>query len=288
MGTERKIGMQDIAVMSVQYAQYSFDYFLKSMETCGVKNVDMWGGAPHYCRLDYNTSGEAAKAIRELKDRMAARGMKTVMYTPETLAYPYSYSTSNDALRARTIDYMKHAMEDALEFGTHYLFMNTGCHSRDMDREEGMKRTIESYAVLCEYAKRYGVELVFEQLQPYESDLCVNIEDMKRIVKEVNSDALKICIDITAMNVAGETLQQYFDVFGKKLYWVHYSDSHHLALGEGDYGREKLADMIHTLERNGYEGLLDLEINDSVYLEDPHAAIEKSVDYLKTLLVAKL
>ena len=46
-----RITMNDVAVMSVQFVQYSFDYYLDSMRRCGLKKIDFWGGSPHYCRL---------------------------------------------------------------------------------------------------------------------------------------------------------------------------------------------------------------------------------------------
>ena len=67
--------------------------------------------------------------------------MQVVIYTPETLSYPFSYSHPDPAVRGRTIDYMRQAMEDALALGTDRVFLNTGCHPRDLDREEGWPRT---------------------------------------------------------------------------------------------------------------------------------------------------
>ncbi|MEG2653334.1 MAG: sugar phosphate isomerase/epimerase, partial [Ruthenibacterium sp.] len=61
----------------------------------------------------------------------------------------------------------------------------------------------------------------------------------------------------------------------------------HLILGDGDYGREKLTGYIKTLEQHGYANCLDLEINDSIYWDDPHASIQRSVDYLRTFLPEK-
>ena len=279
-----RITMQDIAVMSVQYVQYTFPYYLKSMEDCGLKNVDMWGGAPHYCRLDHNSSREAAVKIRELRRQMADHGLKTVIYTPETLGYPFSYSTPDFALRSRTIDFMKYAMEDALEFGTNRVFLNTGCHSRDLPREEGWKRTVDSYRALCDFAEKMGVHLVLEQLQPYESNLCINLDHIKQMLADVNSPALKVCVDLVAMEVAGENLEQYCRDLGDTLQWVHYSDSHHMILGDGDYGREKLESYVRTLEKYDFRNGLDLEINDSIYWEDPHTSIRRSADYLRSFL----
>lgn len=279
-----RITMQDIAVMSVQYVQYSFPYYLESMEKCGLTKIDMWGGVPHYCRLDHNSSREAARKIAELRSRMEDKGMEVVIYTPETLGYPFSYSAPDFALRSRTIDFMKHAMEDALEFGTNRVFLNTGCHSRDLPREDGWKRTVDSYRTLCDVAEKMGIHLVLEQLQPYESNLCTTLPHILRMLKDVDSSALKVCVDLVAMEVAGETLEDYCQALGDTLQWVHYSDSHHLILGDGDYSRKKLKGYVRTLEKYDYRNCLDLEINDSIYWGDPHTSIQKSAEYLRGYL----
>ena len=270
--------MQDIAVMSVSFVQHTFPFYLNSMAKCGLKNIDMWGGAPHYCRLDYATSGAAAAKIRELRSCMADQGMQVVIYTPETLGYPMSYSALDSALRDRTVDYMKYAMEDALAFGTNRVFLNTGCHPRDLPREEGWKRTADRYRRLCDVAEKWGIQLVLEQLQPYESNLVLNLADIKRMLREVDSPALCCCVDLVAMEVAGDTLEDFCKDLGDKLQWVHYSDSHHLILGDGDYGREKLEGWVRTLEKYHYQNCIDLEINDSRYWEDPHTSVQRSAE----------
>lgn len=279
-----RITMQDVAVMSVQYVQHTFPFYLDSMQKVGLTKVDIWGGAPHYCRLDHTSALEARQKTAQLRREIEGRGMSVVIYTPETLGYPFSYSAPDFALRARTIDYMRAAMEDALAFGTNRVFLNTGCHPRDLDREEGWKRTVESYRRLCDYAEKMGIQLILEQLQPYESNLVINLADIKRMLAEVNSSALNCCVDLVAMEAAGDTLEDFCRELGDKLQWVHYSDSHHLILGDGDFGREKLMGYVHTLEAHNYRNALDLEINDAIYWEDPHTSIQRSADYLRSFL----
>lgn len=278
------ITMQDISVMSVQYVQHTFSYYLDSMARAGLNRIDLWGGAPHYCRLDYNNSLEAARQTLRLRREIEARGMKVVIYTPETLGYPFSYSAPDPSLRTRTIDYMKLAMDDALSLGTNRVFLNTGCHPRDLSREEGWKRTVESFRSLADQAESMGIQLVLEQLQPYESNLVTSLTDIKRMLAEVDSPALVCCVDVVAMEMAGDALEDFCRELGGRLQWVHYSDSHHLVLGEGNYGREKLEGYVHTLEQYGYKNGLDLEINDSIYWEDPHGSLQRSADYLRTFL----
>src|SRR5699024_5091176 len=149
------------------------------------------------------------------------------------------------------------------EFGTDKLFLNTGCHPRNLNREDGWARTVDSLQQLAQRAERMGVTLMLEQLQPYESNLLLNLEDMKQMLHQVDSPALATCVDLVAMEVAGDNLASFYQQLGNKILWIHYSDSHHEIVGSGNFGRKKLEGYIRTLEHFGYSGCIDLEINDS-------------------------
>lgn len=46
-------------------------------------------------------------------------------------------------------------------------------------------------------------------------------------------------------------------------------------------------EYIETLERNEYAGYVTLEINDAIYLTDPHRALMETAHYLKQRLPAR-
>ena len=105
---------------------------------------------------------------------------------------------------------------------------------------------------------------------------------MKAMLEEVNSPALKTCVDLVAMEVAHENLEDYYKVLGEDIIqFIHFADgdpSGHYILGDGNY---PLKEYIKILEKHNYTGIIDLEINDSIYWDDPHNSVERSVDYLK-------
>lgn len=280
-----KITMDQIGCMSVQYVHYTLDYYLDSMQRCNVRNIDLWGGSPHYCRLDYPTGAAAARKIREIRQKAEDRGMKICIYTPETLGYPYSISAPELAIRDRTLDYFDMAMDDCLEMGTNRLFINTGCGPLDIPREESWARAVESVRKICDMAEKKGIVMMLEQLQPYESNLLVNLPQMEDMLKLVNSPALKVCVDLVAMEVAGEHLEDYYKVLGEDaIQFIHYADgnpSGHFILGDGNL---PLKEYIEILEKHDYKGIVDLEINDSIYWDDPHTSVKRSVDYLREFL----
>ena len=274
-----KITMDNFAVMSVQYVHYSLEYYLDSMVKNGLKHVDLWGGIPHYCRLDYPFAEDAKKKIGSIRAMMEERGLDVSVYTPETLAYPYSFSHPEEEVRKRTVDYFSMAMDDALLFGTNKVFLNSGCGLLDLPREESFARLVDTYKKIAAIAEQKGIELVLEQLQPYESNLVLNLQDIKRVLDEVDSPAMYICVDVVAMAVAGEELKDYFEVLGRdRIKLIHFADTCHYILGDGEL---PLKDYLKTLEEYDYDGIVDLEINDSIYWDDPHESIRKSVEWLK-------
>ncbi len=276
------ITLNDFAVMTPSYQQYSFDYALDSIHSIGIRNIDFWGGIPHFYRFDHSDE-EATSFLKEIRKKAEDRGMRFVIYTPETLSYPYSIADPNPKTVQRTIDYFSMCMDDALTLGTDRLFINTGTGLRDLPVSQSMDICIASIRKICENAQARGITMMLEQLQPYESNLCTDIFAMKRIIDAVDSPALKICVDLVAMDVAGESLEQYYETFGEDMIgFIHFSDSHHEVCGTGSL---PLKEYIETLEQHNYDSIVDLEINDSIYWEDPHTPHKQTVDYLRKFIL---
>lgn len=273
-----KITKERLSVMSVQYCQYSFEYYVESMVKCGIKWVDFWGGLPHYYRLDYDQAG-AQKKVEEIRGLLDKNDLGVAVYTPETLNYPYSFTDPAKETRDRTVDFFELAMKDAKILGTDKVFLNSGCGLRDVPRDVSFDRLIDSYKRIADLAEKYEIDLVLEQLQPYESNLVLALPDLQRVLDGVNSKRMKVCVDLVAMEVAGENLGQWFDALGNEMIkLIHFSDTYHYILGDGEL---PLKSYLKTLEDYDYQGIVDLEINDSIYWLDPHSSIEKSVDWFE-------
>ena len=57
---------------------------------------------------------------------------------------------------------------------------------QDLPREESFARLVDTYKKIAAIAEQKGIELVLEQLQPYESNLVLNLQDIKRVLDEVD------------------------------------------------------------------------------------------------------
>lgn len=76
---------------------------------------------------------------------------------------------------------------------------------------------------------------MLEQLQPYESNLVTSLNDIKNMLGEVQRKELKVCLDVVAMEVAGDTIQDFFHQLGKDIVHIHLADQNHEILGNGHY-----------------------------------------------------
>lgn len=136
--------------------------------------------------------------------------------------------------------------------------------------EEGFKRSVEMFQRLSEVAAENDMMIACESLRPQESLIGWRIDQIKHLFDEVNHPNFKVMIDLTAMSVAGETIQQWFDTFGtENIIHSHFQDCNpygHFVWGDGNRNlKQDILDMLN----NGYTGKFTQELTDGKYFADP-------------------
>ena len=105
--------------------------------------------------------------------------------------------------------------------GADKMEANSGWGYWDEAEEDGLKRAAEMHQRLCEVAEENGVTIVAETLRPQESRIGYSLQQMKQLFDLVDHPRFKVMIDLTAMSVSGETIQQWFDVLERKTLYMH-------------------------------------------------------------------
>ena len=110
-------------------------------------------------------------------------------------------------------------------------------------------------------------------------------EEMKQLIDDVDSPALKVCIDTGAMVRAKDTIDDYFKIFGDRIVHAHFVDvdedhfTTHLAWGDGT---RNMKEELEAFRRNGYKGILSVECVNGRYFENPKVADKQSMkNFLK-------
>ncbi len=252
-----------VAGMNIHYMNFSLDYFLDAQERVGFESIELWGGAPHFY-LDPTCYEDC----RVLKQKIRDHHLKLVEFTPENCMYPYQMAAKGLCFE-RSLEYFKNGVRACAELECPQISTNSGRGYLDETREEAWKRSVEMHRQLCDFAAEYGVTVAMESLRPEETNLGVRLEDVRRLFDEIDRPNLRINVDVTAMGVSGETLEQWFAEFGSLITHFHFIDGTpygHLIWGDGC---RDLESDLRVLADNHYSGYLGQEITDSRYYSDP-------------------
>lgn len=261
------INREQIAGMNIHYLFYSLEYFLDAQMRAGFQTIELWPGTPHFF-LSYMEYSDCKRVKRLLDERK----LQLKIITPENCTYQYQFAAQEKEQFKISMEYFKRALDAGEELGAEIMAINSGWGYWNEDREEAWKRSREMLSVLADYAKGKNIQLAMESLRPEESNLATTLDDVKRMLVEVDHPNLKAMIDTTAMGVAGETIDQWFSVLGKDIIHMHFIDGNpygHLIWGDGNHN---LQEFLEAINRNGYTGYLGQEITEFDYFKKPDEA----------------
>ena len=264
------------AAMNMVYQKYSFDYFLDSMERLGLRNFELWAGAPHLFCMNPSLAD-----VKEIKRKVKQRKMKMVCLTPEQVMYPYNIAAADWELRRDSIEYFQRYIQNAAELEIDKVLCCAGWGNYDEDFEEAWKRSRDSLEMMTRFAERENVKLAFEILGPQESNLVHDFEATRRMMSEIESPYFTLCVDTVPVYVEGKTLDEYFTAFGNRISHFHLTDGNpagHVPCGTGIHPIES---YLGDLERFGYEGYITLEIGDTSCCVSPESATRTGFETIK-------
>lgn len=262
----------ELAAMNISHRYYSIESFFEAAHRAGYRNVELWTGSMHLY-VD-NRGFDPIDRVRGLMDRY---GIKIVGICPEqNNPKPWNIAARDKRAQERTRAYFEHVIDLAVALEAPQILVTGGWAFLDEPVEDAWARSVAMLRSIADYAECRGIRVAIEALQPVESILVNSAHDMRRMIDDVGSPALKACIDMGAMVVAGDTFDNYFDELGDDVAHVHFVDiegeTTHLAWGDGT--RDMRADL-ESLVRHGYRGVVSAETYDSRYFADPTAALDQ-------------
>lgn len=263
--------------MNITFKHFPFLYFLESMERLEIEEIEIWAGEPHLF-IYRNALGNMRMMKREIK----ARNLNVSCYTPEQCVYPYNIAASDTGWRNTSIAYFVDNLYAALELEADKMLITSGIGDFSVSQEESWKYASDSIYQLSKVAEKEGMTLALEPLTQFESNLVTDFKGLKKMIEQIQSPSLKGMIDSVAMQLAGETPDDYFSML-PELNHFHLIDGDgqtdaHLSL---DDGIQDWRGYLKSLHHHGYEGTCTLEVMGSAYYQDPQAAIRNSLKKLK-------
>lgn len=273
------LNLKRFSAMNILHSRFSLEYFLDGMKEIGFETIELWGAVPHY-----NFMAPQLEQQAHIKKLFRDRGLKMICFTPEQCVYPFNIAAKEEAIRKMSIDYFLRCIEDAVGFDCEKIMLTPGWGNFDEPAEEAWERSVESMGILLSKAEKEGVRIVYEILQPQESNLVTDLKTLKKMMRSFDSQSMACCIDTVPMCCAGETLEDYFKEFGDKIQHIHLNDgspSGHTVWGNGT---QDLRAHLETLNKYNYHGFITFETCDGQYGLHPNDAFEQNYEAVKKVL----
>lgn len=138
-------------------------------------------------------------------------------------------------------------------------------------REQALSFLGEALDDLGEYAAGFGVPLLYEPLNRYETNLFNRLGDAASWLGARRSSNIRILADLFHMNIEESDSAAALREAGQRVGHVHFADSNRRAVGMGQIQISPIVDALRTIE---YAGYLSAEI---FPLPDPIAAARQTM-----------
>jgi len=231
----------------------------------GYEGVELFVGEPH--RLD-------AKRVKKL---VRAQGLEVpavgtgLVYTRHGL----SFTSSDRRIREKAVERVKDYIKLGNQLGSNVIIGSV--KGRCEKCEGGWANLRDCLMRSARVASNYGVHLLMEPLNRYESNIINTLEDAVELIESIGSEFIKILGDTFHMNIEERSLCESLREAKKYLYHVHIADSNRQAPGQGHLDFRKIMD---TLEEIGFKGFGTVEI---LPLPDQYTAAKLAAEHLRSL-----
>lgn len=107
------------------------------------------------------------------------------------------------------------------------LTLHLGSYPLEMSREEAINKVTEVVKKLCEFAYKYNLDIMIENM-PSERELGYSPEEILYIIKRTHMPNIKFILDTGHANCSKYDLLDYVDILQDYLSHMHFSDNNGL------------------------------------------------------------
>jgi sugar phosphate isomerase/epimerase len=235
--------------------------------------------AEHAARLGFDALEifpPAATAIdrAELRALLARHNLKLAAMGTGAgwVCHKWTLAHADAAIRRQAREFIRAIIDVAGEFGAPAIIGSMqGRWEGDVTREQAMAWFGEALDDLGEHARRYGVPLLCEPLNRYETNLCNRVGETAAWFRTLRTTNVRVLADLFHMNIEDADLAVALREAGPLLGHVHFADSNRRAIG---FGHTAVAPVVAALREMNYSGYLSAEI---FPLPDPLAAATQTI-----------
>jgi sugar phosphate isomerase/epimerase len=187
-----------------------------------------------------------------------------------------SFSHPEKEIRDRAIDIFTGIMDVGSEFGSDINISRIrGAIPEGDSLEVGLSRLSSCLEPLCRRADALGINLVLEQMNRYETNYLMSVQEIGDYIRHSGFPALKIHADTFHMNIEDMDMLLVLEKNKDLLGYIHFADSNRLAPGWGHIDFDPLLTCLKNINYEKYIGIEVLREPDSVQ------AAKQAISFLK-------
>lgn len=155
--------------------------------------------------------------------------------------------------RQRARDYIRAIIDFAGGLGAPAIIGSMqGRWSEEVPRAEARQHLIEALNDLGGHASQYGVPILYEPLNRYETNLVNTVEQGVALLRELTGENVKLLCDLFHMNIEEVDIAAALTAAGRDLGHVHFVDSNRRPAGCGHLDYAPIAQALKRLDYDGY------------------------------------
>ena len=207
----------------------------------------------------------------EIKETYAKNIERFMKYPDFEIVCHLPYGVNTNPATYNNLERTMQRYYDAIDFCVKYnvkgLTLHPGHEDGVLTHEESVSLSIENTKKICDYAKKYGMYIMLENMVNPD-ELCLTLREMLDYHKRVDRDNLKLTFDCGHYHASAQNeelpkdLSKYVLAFKDKIAHLHLHDNcgskdQHLKLGEGTIDFKQ---YFNTLKSINYDGLYGSEV----------------------------
>ena len=192
------------------------------------------------------------------------------------------YMTHTDpAVRRKTADYFCELVRFCADLGGEVIVVGSPKQRNllpGVNFEQAWKFAKETFAPSIELAEDRGVTICFEPLAPSETDFVNTAAKGIEFIRQFDSDAFKIILDVKAMCSDPKPIPDIIRDSHPNFNYFHANDANLKGPGFGDVDFKPI---FGALKEVGYDGFVSVEVFD--FEEGPETIARESLRYMREL-----
>ena len=123
-------------------------------------------------------------------------------------------------------------------------------------KQHALKKSIPILIDLSKYARDYGVQLLLEPLNRYNTPFCTTAMDAISIAQQLNQDNFGVLLDTYHMNIEEDSFADAIAQCKGLLRHTHFADNNRKMPGRGHIDFKTIVDSLHKI---GYNDFISFE-----------------------------